>query len=157
MPANLTPKEQKILAKIRKRAHRLDKGMSLCGFRVGYTFFLGFIPFAGDIANALLGYNLVTKQAKKVDIVSVAKQRASCGVVCKRGGRKSCGGATCQRTVARLLCLYGVSADTTVSSLISFVSLLLPADTVSVPPLCTTRPPLSVNQPDNLASKMQFK
>jgi len=68
MPADLTPQEQKILAKIRRRAHRLDKGFSLCGFRVGYTFIIGFIPGAGDVTNALLGYNLVTKQAKKIDV-----------------------------------------------------------------------------------------
>lgn len=34
------------------------------------TFIIGFIPLAGDVIDALLGYNLVIKQAKKADIVS---------------------------------------------------------------------------------------
>lgn len=38
---------------VKKRAHRLDKGMSLCGFRVGWTFFIGLIPLLGDIIDAL--------------------------------------------------------------------------------------------------------
>jgi len=42
--------------------------MSLCGFRVGWTFFIALIPVVGDLADAALGYNLVTKQAKKADI-----------------------------------------------------------------------------------------
>ncbi len=48
-----------------KRAHYLDKGFTICGFRFGWTFFLGLIPFAGDLANVLLNYNLVAKPAKR--------------------------------------------------------------------------------------------
>lgn len=33
LPPYLTPKEAKLLKKIRKRARRLDRGMNLCGFR----------------------------------------------------------------------------------------------------------------------------
>ena len=41
LPEGLSKRDQKALKKIRKRAHYLDKGMNLCGFRVGWTFFIG--------------------------------------------------------------------------------------------------------------------
>ena len=37
LPPGLTPEEAKILRKLKKRAHRLDKGFSLCGMPVSYT------------------------------------------------------------------------------------------------------------------------
>lgn len=64
----MSPKDAKVLQKIRKRAHYLDKGMNLCGFRVGWTFLLGLIPFVGDAVDALLNYNLVLKKAKECDV-----------------------------------------------------------------------------------------
>lgn len=39
-------------------------------FLSGWTFFIALIPFIGDLIDALLGYNLVIKPAKKADIVS---------------------------------------------------------------------------------------
>jgi hypothetical protein len=54
-----------VLKKLRSRAHYLDKGMNFCGFRVGWTFFIGLIPVLGDIIDALLNYNLVVKKARK--------------------------------------------------------------------------------------------
>jgi len=68
VPPGLSKRDEKILRKIRKRAHYLDKGMNLCGFRVGWTFWIGFIPVAGDIIDALLNYGLVIKPAQKLDI-----------------------------------------------------------------------------------------
>ena len=41
VPDGLSKRDAKILKKLRKRAHYLDKGMNLCGFRVGWTFFIG--------------------------------------------------------------------------------------------------------------------
>lgn len=41
VPPGLTKRDEKALRKIRKRAHYLDKGMNLCGFRVGWTFWIG--------------------------------------------------------------------------------------------------------------------
>ena len=41
VPDGLSKRDAKALKKIRKRAHYLDKGMNLCGFRVGWTFFIG--------------------------------------------------------------------------------------------------------------------
>jgi hypothetical protein len=41
IPDGLSKRDARVLKKIRKRAHRLDEGMNLCGFRVGYTFFIG--------------------------------------------------------------------------------------------------------------------
>lgn len=41
MPPGLSKRDAKALRKIRRRAHYLDKGINLCGFRVGWTFFIG--------------------------------------------------------------------------------------------------------------------
>ncbi|CAD6585355.1 MAG: hypothetical protein CYPHOPRED_003060 [Cyphobasidiales sp. Tagirdzhanova-0007] len=68
MPEGLSLKEQKILKKVRRRAHLLDKGFHICGLRFGWTFMVGLIPVVGDVADAYLGYTLVIKQAKKADI-----------------------------------------------------------------------------------------
>lgn len=53
---------------MKRRAHYLDKGISLCGLRVGWTFFIGLIPLAGDVADALLNYLLVVRPARRADI-----------------------------------------------------------------------------------------
>lgn len=68
LPEGLTPKEQQILTKVRRRAYRLDKGFTICGFRFGWTFFIALIPILGDLVTFLLGYMLVTRQAKKLDV-----------------------------------------------------------------------------------------
>ncbi|ODN83053.1 hypothetical protein L202_01278 [Cryptococcus amylolentus CBS 6039] len=68
LPKGLSKRDQRALRKIRKRAHNLDKGMNLCGFRVGYTFFIGIIPGLGDAVDASLNYFLIVKPAKKLDI-----------------------------------------------------------------------------------------
>ncbi len=93
LPPGLSKRDQRILEKIKKRAHYLDKGISLCGLRVGWTFWIGLIPGAGwvdavrplapdlalicrhvwllhdsDIADAALNYFLVLKPAKKAEI-----------------------------------------------------------------------------------------
>lgn len=53
---------------MKRRAHYLDKGISLCGLRVGWTFFIGLVPLAGDVADALLNYLLVVRPARRADI-----------------------------------------------------------------------------------------
>lgn len=39
-PEGLSKRDLKILQKVKKRAHTLDKGMNLCGLRVGWTFWI---------------------------------------------------------------------------------------------------------------------
>jgi len=56
-----------VLKSVRSRAHCLDKGFNMCGLHFGWTFIIGLIPFAGDITDALLNYNLVVKKCKKLD------------------------------------------------------------------------------------------
>ncbi|KAF9266387.1 hypothetical protein L218DRAFT_858029 [Marasmius fiardii PR-910] len=68
IPPGLSSRDTKILKSVQKRAHYLDKGFSICGFRFGWTFIIGIIPGAGDIADATLNYILVVKKAKKADI-----------------------------------------------------------------------------------------
>ncbi|KAH8924090.1 hypothetical protein BT69DRAFT_1218171 [Atractiella rhizophila] len=67
IPENLSKKDAKLLKKIRRRAHYLDRGFSLCGFRFGWTAILGLIPFLGDIVDFLLAYTLIIKPIKKSD------------------------------------------------------------------------------------------
>ncbi|WWD20790.1 hypothetical protein CI109_105267 [Kwoniella shandongensis] len=68
VPPGLSKRDQRALKKIRKRAHYLDKGMNLCGFRVGWTFFIGIVPGLGDVADASLNYFLIVRPSKKLDI-----------------------------------------------------------------------------------------
>ncbi|WVQ63413.1 uncharacterized protein L199_001566 [Kwoniella botswanensis] len=68
LPEGLSKRDKKALKKIRRRAHYLDKGMNVCGFRVGWTFFIGIIPGAGDVVDAGLNYFLIVRPSKKLDI-----------------------------------------------------------------------------------------
>lgn len=65
LPPGLTRKQAKLLKKIKKRAHYLDKGFSICGLRFGWTFFIGIVPGLGDLVNALLNHTLVVRPVKK--------------------------------------------------------------------------------------------
>lgn len=67
VPPGLSKKEEKILRKVRSRAHHLDKGFSICGLRFGWTFIIGLVPVAGDLTDAFLNYQLVVKQVEKID------------------------------------------------------------------------------------------
>jgi hypothetical protein len=42
--------------------------VNLCGFRVGWTFFIGIIPVVGDVTDAVLNYGLVLRPATKLDL-----------------------------------------------------------------------------------------
>ncbi|ORX40948.1 hypothetical protein BD324DRAFT_612643 [Kockovaella imperatae] len=75
VPDGLSKRDAKALKKIRKRAHYLDKGMHICGFRVGWTFWIGIIPGAGDVVDAALNYFLVYRPAGKLDIPSDLKAK----------------------------------------------------------------------------------
>ncbi|KAG7566884.1 hypothetical protein FFLO_01385 [Filobasidium floriforme] len=68
LPEGLSKRDRKVLQKIKSRAHYLDKGMNLCGLRVGWTFWIGIIPGAGDVVNAILNYLLVIRLAKRAEI-----------------------------------------------------------------------------------------
>lgn len=55
LPPGLTPQEEKILNKAKKRAYRLDLCLfSLCGIRFGWSSVIGLIPAIGDVADTLL-------------------------------------------------------------------------------------------------------
>jgi hypothetical protein len=68
LPPGLSARDAAILLSVKKRAHYLDKGFSLCGVRFGWTFLIGLIPVAGDVADALLNYLLVVRKARKADL-----------------------------------------------------------------------------------------
>ncbi|GAA6048732.1 hypothetical protein JCM3770_003933 [Rhodotorula araucariae] len=75
MPAGLSKRDERILRSVRRRAHYLDKGFSLCGFRFGWTAILGLIPGAGDIAQFLLGYSLVLRKCREAELPATLTQR----------------------------------------------------------------------------------
>jgi hypothetical protein len=68
VPPGLSKRDALILQSVNKRAHYLDKGLSLGGFRVGWSFFVGAIPGAGDVVNAGLNYVLVIRKARQAEI-----------------------------------------------------------------------------------------
>ncbi|KZT73189.1 hypothetical protein DAEQUDRAFT_808709 [Daedalea quercina L-15889] len=68
LPPGLTPRDAKILKSVNRRAHYLDKGFRICGMRFGWTFVVGIIPGAGDIADICLNYILVVRKAKQAEI-----------------------------------------------------------------------------------------
>jgi len=68
IPPGLSARDAKILHKVQRRAHYLDKGMNIAGFRVGWTFWIGLVPFAGDVADAGLNYLLVVQKARQAEI-----------------------------------------------------------------------------------------
>ncbi|KIY50925.1 hypothetical protein FISHEDRAFT_38006 [Fistulina hepatica ATCC 64428] len=70
IPPGLPKRDAKILKSVQRRAHYLDKSFSICGLRFGYTFIIGLIPVAGDVAVIALNYLLVVRKARKANIPS---------------------------------------------------------------------------------------
>jgi len=68
IPPGLSKRDARVLKSVKKHSHRLDAGLSLCGFRVGWTFVVGLIPGVGDALNGFLGYYLIVRKAKQADI-----------------------------------------------------------------------------------------
>lgn len=65
IPAYLSPHDGKILKKARKRAHRLDMGFSILGYRVGTSFlFAFFIPELGDFIDTFWSCVLYWRMGK---------------------------------------------------------------------------------------------
>jgi Domain of unknown function (DUF4112) len=67
LPPGLSARDAKILKSVQRRAHYLDKGFSICGVRFGWTFLIGLIPMAGDVADASLNYFLVVRKARQAE------------------------------------------------------------------------------------------
>ncbi|KAG2060749.1 hypothetical protein BDR06DRAFT_925688 [Suillus hirtellus] len=68
IPPGLSERDAKILKSVQRRAHYLDKGFSICGLRFGWTFIIGIIPGAGDVADVTLNYFLVVRKARQADL-----------------------------------------------------------------------------------------
>lgn len=54
LPPGLTPEEERILTKAKRRAYRLDMCFSPCGFKFGLSALVGIIPMIGDAIDFLL-------------------------------------------------------------------------------------------------------
>jgi len=68
LPPGLSTRDAKILKSVKRRAHYLDKGFSVCGMRFGWTFVIGIVPGAGDVADAILNYYLVVRKARQAEL-----------------------------------------------------------------------------------------
>lgn len=68
MPPGLSARDIKILKSVKRRAHYLDKGFAICGLRFGWTFLIGMVPGAGDVADVMLNYFLVVRKARQAEI-----------------------------------------------------------------------------------------
>ncbi|KAF5359749.1 hypothetical protein D9756_003037 [Leucocoprinus leucothites] len=68
LPPGLSKRDARILKSVRRRAHYLDKGFNICGFRFGWNFFIGMVPIAGDITNMTLNHYLIVYKTKEADI-----------------------------------------------------------------------------------------
>jgi len=57
LPLGLTPEEEKILIKAKRRAYRVDLSLgNFCGTRFGWGAVIGIIPGLGDVLDLLLAY-----------------------------------------------------------------------------------------------------
>jgi Domain of unknown function (DUF4112) len=55
LPPGLTPKEEKVLVKAKRRAYKIDMSLgSFLGTKIGYGAIIGLIPGFGDVADMLL-------------------------------------------------------------------------------------------------------
>jgi len=68
LPPGLSKRDAAILTAVKRRAHYLDKGFTICGFRFGWTFIIGLIPGVGDVVDATLNYTLVVRKCKQAEI-----------------------------------------------------------------------------------------
>ncbi|TDL17915.1 hypothetical protein BD410DRAFT_793792 [Rickenella mellea] len=68
LPPGLSDRDAKILRKVKKRAHHLDKGFHICGMRFGWTFIVGLVPVLGDFADVTLNYYLVVRKARQAEL-----------------------------------------------------------------------------------------
>jgi len=57
----------KILKKVRRRAHMLDRGLSICGKKVGWGTVLAVVPGVGEMADFVLGA-LVIRKCEQAEI-----------------------------------------------------------------------------------------
>merc|ERR1711964_444424 len=62
LPPGLTPEEEKILTKAKRRAYRVDLSLgNFCGTRFGWGAVIGLIPAIGDVADLLLAFMVYRK------------------------------------------------------------------------------------------------
>ena len=70
LPQGLSLHDQKILKKVRRRAHLLDRSVNCCcccNCQFGLAAILGMVPIVGDITSFVLGYKLVTSTAQGIE------------------------------------------------------------------------------------------
>lgn len=65
-PPGISENDKKVLNKVRRRAHVLDKSMSICGIRFGWSSLIGIIPAIGDLLDVFMAL-MVLRTCEKVD------------------------------------------------------------------------------------------
>ncbi|CAO3702809.1 unnamed protein product [Rhizopus stolonifer] len=63
----LSAEEQRVLKKVKSRAHLYDTGLSCCCFKIGLDGIIGLIPMVGDFIGVILAVQLV-KTAMQLDL-----------------------------------------------------------------------------------------
>ncbi|KAI9249896.1 hypothetical protein BY458DRAFT_525331 [Sporodiniella umbellata] len=64
----LTLEEQRVLKKVKGRAHYLDRGISCCCVQIGLDGLVGLIPVVGDFIGVLLALQLVYLATSSLDL-----------------------------------------------------------------------------------------
>lgn len=81
LPPGLTPEEERILNKAKKRAYRLDLCLfSLCGIRFGWSSVIGLVPAIGDVADMLLAM-IVFRTCCEADLKSSTKTKMQMNII----------------------------------------------------------------------------
>lgn len=81
LPPGLTPEEECILNKAKKRAYRLDLCLfSLCGLRFGWSSVIGLVPAVGDVADMLLAM-IVFRTCCQADLKSSTKSKMQMNII----------------------------------------------------------------------------
>ncbi|KAF7329821.1 Genomic msy-sf-3 [Mycena kentingensis (nom. inval.)] len=68
MPQGISERDKMVLKSLRKRARRLETGISCCCFRIGWAPFVGLIPFVGDFGDYILSNTFVVSKAAELEL-----------------------------------------------------------------------------------------
>lgn len=75
LPPGLTPEEELVLVKVKRRAYRLDMSLfNCCGMRFGWSSMIALVPAVGDVMDAMLAL-MVVKTAMQVGLPNDVKAK----------------------------------------------------------------------------------
>lgn len=81
LPPGLTPEEEKVLVKVKRRAYRLDMALfNCCGLRFGWSSLIAIIPAVGDVLDALLAL-MVVRTAMQVGLPNEVRMKMLMNII----------------------------------------------------------------------------